>query len=87
MPSNNSYSPISAFFSQAVEVEVPESGLVFRMYYTPPKASDGTVLVFHHGAGNSALSFAMLAKEVVQKSEGELGVIALDARRHGKPSN
>lgn len=40
-------------------------------------------MVFHHGAGYSALSFAKLAKEVVEKGAGEVGVIAIDARRHG----
>jgi protein phosphatase methylesterase 1 len=64
-------------------VEVPDSGLIFRVYYTPSKSTHGTIMVFHHGAGYSALSFAKLAKEVVEKGAGEVGVIAIDARRHG----
>jgi protein phosphatase methylesterase 1 len=82
---NPAYAPISAssFFSQAVEVDVPSSGLIFRAYYTPPKKPNGTVMVFHHGAGYSALSFARLAKEVEQMGGGEVGVVAIDARRHG----
>ena len=54
------------------------------MYYTPPKYADGTVIIFHHGAGYAALSFACLAKELKDMSNGELGVLALDARRHGE---
>lgn len=61
------------------------------MYYTSPKGttrdgddqSGSTVLVCHHGAGHSGLSFACFAREVVRVSEGELGVLALDARSHG----
>ncbi|KAJ6611132.1 Alpha/Beta hydrolase protein [Mycena sp. CBHHK59/15] len=46
--------------------------------------ADGTVMVCHHGAGYSGLSFACLAKEIGDMSKGECGVLALDARRHGK---
>ncbi|KZT38836.1 protein phosphatase methylesterase [Sistotremastrum suecicum HHB10207 ss-3] len=82
-------SPLSAasYFSQALEVDVPDSGLTFRVYYTPPRPSTrglGTVLVCHHGAGYSALSFACLAKEIAEASRGECGLLAFDARRHGK---
>lgn len=60
-----------------------ESGLEFRVYYTPPKFADGTVVVCHHGAGYSGLTFAYLAKELVANSGGECGVLALDCRGHG----
>ena len=62
-------------------------GQDFRVYYTPPvtKANEpGTVLVCHHGAGYSGLTFALLAQEVTELSRGELGVLAFDARRHGE---
>lgn len=68
---------------------VPASGLAFRVYYSPPALGpgasqrEGTVLVCHHGAGHSALSFALFAKEVKERAKGECGVLALDARRHG----
>lgn len=42
-----------------------------------------TVLVCHHGAGYSGLSFACFAKEVEGMTKGECGVLAMDARRHG----
>lgn len=79
------YRPISAsdYFDQALEISVPSAQLNFRVYYTPPKAQDGTIVVCHHGAGYSALSFACLAKEVTRLSNGECGIFAFDARRHG----
>ncbi|KAH8118086.1 protein phosphatase methylesterase [Phellopilus nigrolimitatus] len=86
---NPDYAPISAegYFDQAVEVAVPSSGLSFRVYYSPPTVSTiakGTVMVCHHGAGYSGLSFACFAKEIKTMANGECGVLALDARRHGK---
>ncbi|CAE7157511.1 unnamed protein product [Rhizoctonia solani] len=82
------FSPISAsgLLTQAAQVSVVESGLDFRVYYTPPTAigPEGTVLVCHHGAGYSGLSFACFAQEVTNMSEGELGMLILDARGHGK---
>ena len=64
---------------------MPAAQLDFRIYYTPPKTtgSAGTVMICHHGAGTSGLSFACFAKEVSDMTEGECGVLALDARRHG----
>ncbi|KZT19774.1 hypothetical protein NEOLEDRAFT_1151753 [Neolentinus lepideus HHB14362 ss-1] len=82
---NPAFSPLSAapYFASASQVAVPPRHLDFRVYYTPP-VSSGAVLVCHHGAGFSALSFACLAKEVQDMTAGKLGVLAVDARRHGK---
>lgn len=44
-------------------------------------------MVLHHGAGYSALSFAMMAKEITAETGGECGVLSLDCRRHGALSN
>ena len=89
----------SAFFAQALEVTPPASSssgsqTTFRVYLSPPtsvptdqaKSGKGkeTYLICHHGAGSSGLSFATLAKEVVEVSRGELGVMAFDSRNHGK---
>ncbi|KAJ7574027.1 Alpha/Beta hydrolase protein [Mycena floridula] len=86
---NPAYAPISAagFFAEAVQVAVPARKLDCRVYYTPCKSVDGTVMVCHHGAGYSGLSFACFAKEVMDLSHGECGVLALDARRHGKTTS
>ncbi|KAF8150993.1 Alpha/Beta hydrolase protein [Crassisporium funariophilum] len=83
---NPNFAPVSAvsFFADALQVSIPERNLDCRIYYTPPKFADGTVMVCHHGAGYSGLSFACFAKEVTEMTKGECGVLALDARRHGK---
>ncbi|KAF7335417.1 Protein phosphatase methylesterase 1 [Mycena venus] len=85
-PPNPDFAPISgaSYFSEALQVAVPARQLDCRVYYTPPKKANGTVLVCHHGAGYGGLSFACLAKELVGMSRGEVGVLSADARRHGK---
>ncbi|KAJ7211012.1 Alpha/Beta hydrolase protein [Mycena rebaudengoi] len=82
---NPDFAPISAaaYFADALQVAVALRALGCRVYYTAPKFADGTVIVCHHGAGYSGLSFACLARELGDMSKGECGVLALDARRHG----
>lgn len=41
------------------------------------------VFVCHHGAGYSAMSFALLAREITEASKGSAGILALDCRGHG----
>lgn len=67
-----------------------------RVYYTPPtfgagasqsqSLRDTTVIICHHGAGYTGLSFALFAKEVKERTRGESGVLSVDARLHGKSS-
>lgn len=85
---NAMFSPVSAagFFDQASQVSVVASGLEYRVYYSPPKYADGTVIVCHHGAGWSALTFAHFSKEVKSSSQGECGILAFDCRGHGMPA-
>ena len=72
---NPVFAPISAagFFDQALQISVADSGLEFRVYYTPPKSDDGTVFICHHGAGWSGLTYAAFAKEVARVGKGECG--------------
>ncbi|KAI0305478.1 protein phosphatase methylesterase [Multifurca ochricompacta] len=89
---NPEYAPVSgaSYFSQAVQVDVPASKLDVRVYYTPPQTTDGSagsVIVCHHGAGFAGLSFALFAKEVTKLAKGELGILSIDARRHGAHSH
>lgn len=83
---NPAYAPISSsgYFAQALQVSLPDRGIDVRAYYTPPRSERGGVVVMHHGAGYSGTSFACLAKELVELMKGEVGVLAFDARRHGK---
>ncbi|KAG8931088.1 Protein with carboxyl methyl esterase activity, partial [Tulasnella sp. 417] len=92
------YAPISAsaHFAQALSVSVPASGLDHRVYYSPPVSAtsssssspattdSSTVVVCHHGAGYTGLSFACLAQEITTVTKGELGILSLDARSHGR---
>jgi protein phosphatase methylesterase 1 len=85
---NPAFAPISAsaYFSQALQVSVKSTQSDVRIYYTPPAALsiESSVMICHHGAGYSGLSFACFAKEVLEMTQGECGVLALDARRHGR---
>ncbi|KAJ6578155.1 Alpha/Beta hydrolase protein [Mycena capillaripes] len=90
-PPNPDFAPISGadFFAEALQVAVPTRGLDVRAYYTAPRDADAgsanaTVMVCAHGAGYSGLSFACLAREIREMGRGEVGVLAVDARRHGK---
>ena len=88
---NPEYAPISgaSYFAEAVQVDVPASKLDIRVYYTPPQTTDGSagsVMICHHGAGFAGLSFALFAKEITRLSKGALGVLSIDARRHGAHS-
>jgi protein phosphatase methylesterase 1 len=49
---------------------------------TPPGNPKAPLLVLHHGAGSSAMSFALFAKEV-RKAMPEVGILAVEAREHG----
>lgn len=49
--------------------------------------SSPTVFLLHHGAGYSALSFALVAKSITQQTRGKAGVLAYDCRGHGKTAH
>lgn len=75
----------SDFFAQEYYLEINTSSggkAKFHVYYTPPKDAKGTLLVLHHGAGSSAMSFALMAKEIGKGMPG-LGILAVEARDHG----
>ncbi|KAF1840574.1 protein phosphatase methylesteras-like protein 1 [Cucurbitaria berberidis CBS 394.84] len=54
----------------------------FHVYLTPATKPKAPLLVLHHGAGSSAMSFALMAKEV-RKQMPEMGILAVEARDHG----
>ncbi|CAO2656903.1 Nn.00g057060.m01.CDS01 [Neocucurbitaria sp. VM-36] len=54
----------------------------FHVYFTPATSPKAPLLVLHHGAGSSAMSFALMVKEV-RKQMPEIGILAVEARDHG----
>ncbi len=78
--------PWSDYFAQEFYMErapTPSSSAAkFHVYITPPGSAKAPLLVLHHGAGSSALTFALFAKEV-RKAMPELGILAVEAREHG----
>ncbi|CAO1632892.1 unnamed protein product [Parajaminaea phylloscopi] len=52
-----------------------------------PRQDPGTLIFFHHGAGFSGLSFALAAKEITRLTQGQVGVMALDCRGHGRTTH
>ncbi|KAJ9648353.1 Protein phosphatase methylesterase 1 [Coniosporium tulheliwenetii] len=54
----------------------------FHIYLTPPATPKAPLIVAHHGAGSSGLSFSLFAREL-RKLMPEAGVMSIDAREHG----
>lgn len=74
--------PWTNYFSQNIHIcSSSDSSLIFNVYFSPPTAPNAPVFVFHHGAGSSALSFSLVAEQLV--SSVFCGVIAFDVRHHG----
>ncbi|KAJ7909052.1 hypothetical protein B0H13DRAFT_2494190 [Mycena leptocephala] len=78
--SNPDFASISgaSFFADALQVAVPARGLDVRVYYTPP-APRGANGVGVEGVGGGDTDATVLGM-----GRGEVGVMAVDARRHGK---
>ena len=73
----------SAYFAQEYYFERSQPPRAkFHVYITPPASPQEPLLVLHHGAGSSAMSFALLAREVRRAMPG-VGILALEAREHG----
>ena len=65
-----------------MEISSPAENVIYHAYIIPPTAK-GPLLVTHHGAGSSGLSFALFACEI-RKALPNAGVLSLDARGHGE---
>ncbi|KAL6712107.1 Protein phosphatase methylesterase 1 [Coniothyrium glycines] len=75
----------SDYFAQEFYLEQQRDGAghaKFHVYITPPASPKAPLLVLHHGAGSSAMSFALMAKEVHKAMPG-MGILAVEARDHG----
>ncbi|KAB2571333.1 putative protein phosphatase methylesterase 1 protein [Lasiodiplodia theobromae] len=62
--------------------EVTGEHAQYHVYVTPPATPKTPLLVLHHGAGSSALTWALFALEV-RRLMPEVGVLAVEAREHG----
>ena len=76
--------PWNDYFARELYLKVSRrtENAIYHAYIIPP-ADKGPLLVTHHGAGSSALSFALFAFEV-RKALPNAGVLSLDARGHGE---
>lgn len=76
--------PWNDYFTQELYLKVsrPTESVIYHAYIIPPTAK-GPLMVTHHGAGSSGLSFALFASQV-RKALPNAGVLSLDARGHGE---
>ncbi len=76
--------PWNDYFARELYLKVfrPSENVTYHAYITPPTGK-GPLLVTHHGAGSSGLSFALFASEI-RKALPNAGVLSLDARGHGE---
>ena len=78
--------PWNDYFTRELYLKVsrPTENVTYHVYITPP-VDKGPLLVTHHGAGSSGLSFALFASEL-RKILPSAGILSLDARGHGETS-
>jgi protein phosphatase methylesterase 1 len=76
--------PWSDFFAQELYLrkEDETQHAKFHVYLTPPATSKAPLIVLHHGAGSSAMSFALFALEL-KRLLPDAGILAVEARDHG----
>lgn len=74
----------SDYFAQELYLErrSDQGHAKFHVYLTPPSSPKAPLLVLHHGAGSSGLSFSLFALEI-RKLLPDAGVLAVEAREHG----
>jgi protein phosphatase methylesterase 1 len=76
--------PWTDFYAQELYLEqkTASGSAKFHVYFTPPRSVKAPLMVLHHGAGSSALSFALFALEL-RRLLPEVGILAVEAREHG----
>ncbi|KIW04155.1 uncharacterized protein PV09_04962 [Verruconis gallopava] len=72
--------PWSDFFAQELWLE--DTNAKYHAYFSPPATDKAPLIVLHHGAGSSAMSFALFAVEL-KRLLPEAGILAVEAREHG----
>lgn len=76
--------PWNDYFARELYLKAsrPTENVTYHLYLTPPKVT-GPLFVTHHGAGSSALSFALFASRI-RNFLPNAGILSLDARGHGE---
>jgi protein phosphatase methylesterase 1 len=74
--------PWSEFFAQELWLEDSNPNAKYHAYLTPPATPKAALVVLHHGAGSSAMSWALFAVEL-RKLLPDIGILAVEAREHG----
>lgn len=88
MAGRKTYDPLpwNDYFSKELHIKnTRASEIVTHHVYVTPPLEKGPLIVTHHGAGSSGLSFALFASEV-RTSLPKCGILSLDARGHGETS-
>lgn len=67
------------------EIYTNADGLQYQTYYSPSPSKNAPILVCHHGAGSSSMTFCCLAHYLKNESPEEdvPGIFLFDARGHG----
>ncbi|TGZ81887.1 protein phosphatase methylesterase [Ascodesmis nigricans] len=73
--------PWNTHFSSSLLLPTPDGSSTFHIYITLP--STGPLFVFHHGAGSSGLSSALLATSI-RSLLPTAGILSFDCRGHGE---
>ncbi|KAF5125578.1 Protein phosphatase methylesterase 1 [Metarhizium brunneum] len=74
--------PWTTYFERQLYMQSGDTqGVIFHAYLTSP-VDNGPLFVMHHGAGSSALSFAVVSSEI-RKRLPSAGILAIDCRGHG----
>ena len=83
------HSPLSwtSYFERDITIlhRTADSEISHHAYLTSPifaQDRTGPLFIAHHGAGSSALSFALLAKAIKEQLP-DAGILSVDARGHG----
>jgi len=73
--------PWQNFFEQELFLDADD--IRSHAYFTPPESAEAPLFCFHHGAGASGLSFALLTS-ALKTALPEAGFLSPDCRGHGQ---
>lgn len=79
----------SALFPFEESYTILDNGVRLAAFYKPPSGDNAPLIICHHGAGSSGMTFACFVKEIggLGKDQEKPGVLTFDARGHGDSSS